>query len=131
MMADLLLPCPDCNKPACVKLGQVGRRESLAWFRSWNCKNCGFKLEENGDETPDEIREVLIKEDGIWTLAISESSKGAPAFKILKDVIGLSMHDIAKLRNDSSGCVFKGTKVEVEFYQGKCEELGLELSVTN
>ncbi|WP_152428710.1 hypothetical protein [Vibrio azureus] len=128
-MADLLLSCPDCSKQACVKLGQVDRRNNLAWFRSWNCENCGLRIEEDGDETPNKIREILINEEGAWALILSEVSKKASAFKILRDVIGLSLQDVARLRKDKSGCVFIGTKEEVNFYQRKCGELGLELLV--
>lgn len=131
MVVNTLLPCPDCNKQANVKLGQVGRRDSLAWFRSWNCKNCGFNLEEGGDEIPNEFREILITEEGSWALIISEALKGASAFKTLKDVIGLSLQDVAKLRKDESGCVYIGTKAEADFYQRQCGQMGLELSVVN
>lgn len=130
-MVNLLLPCPNCNNQANVRLGQVGRKGGLAWFRSWSCDNCGFRLEENGDEIPDEIREILINEEGSWALIIEETSKGASAFKILKDVMGLSLQDVAKLRKDESGCAFTGTKVEVDFYKRQCGNLGLELLVKN
>jgi hypothetical protein len=126
-MVNIMLSCPDCNKLANINVGQIARRDCLVWFRSWNCENCGFSLEEGGEDTPEDIRKIMMCEEGSWVLTISEMSKGVSAYKILKEVLALSLQDVAKLRKDQSGCVYTGTKAEVNFYQRQCVELGLEL----
>jgi transposase-like protein len=129
MVVDLLMKCPECGKEAHIKCGQVDRRDGLYWFRSWDCLSCGFKLEEDGEETPEELRAILKEKEGCWVLVVSEDKKSAEAFKVIKDVIGLSMKDIAKLRKDTIGRVYSGTQKETEHYFRRCRESGLELSV--
>jgi len=131
MVVNLVRACPECNSDADVKCGQTERPDEILWYRSWSCSSCGFQLEEDGDETPEEIREILIATDKGWLLTISESSRSASSFKVLKGVIGLSLKDISKIRKDIDGVILKGTKIEVSFYLRKCREQGLVLDSSN
>jgi len=128
MVVNLVQTCPECSSDIDVKCGQNERPDEVLWYRSWSCSNCGFQLEEDGDETPEEIRAILIEAEKNWRLTIDEASRNASAFKIIKDVIGMSLKDISKIRKDSEGVVLRGTKVEISFYLRKCRELGLVLN---
>lgn len=128
-MAEILLNCPKCGNKTTVRIGQVETSANLAWFRSWNCNNCGFTAEESGDEAPDDIREKLIEEGGTWILIIEKSLKKSSNLKLLKKALGLTIQDISRLQKDDSGKIIYGTKREIEFYQKQCREQGLELSM--
>jgi DNA-directed RNA polymerase subunit RPC12/RpoP len=126
---DLLMKCLDCGKDAKVKCGQVARKDNLYWYRSWDCSSCGFRLEEDGDDIPEELRKLLLEKDGYWALVIGETEKNAEAFKVIRNIVGLSIKDIAKLKKEFVGKVYVGTQTEAEYYFRRCRENGLELSI--
>lgn len=128
-MVSTIEKCSECGADVNVRFGQVGKKEHLSWFRTWDCTSCSFHVEEDGDETPEDIRIKVLELEGRWSINISEEDKKSSSFKVLKDVLKLSMKDIAQVRKSSKGLVFSGTQEEANFYLRRCKEFGLELSI--
>ena len=121
--------CPHCGSGLKIQCGQVDRLEAVYWYRSWNCAQCNFQLEEDGDETPEETREALLVNEGTWMIILDKGSKNATAYKLVKTVLKLTMQEVLKLKNDPIDMIYKGTKVEVEHFQRKLSDADLLSSI--
>ncbi|MCG8550068.1 MAG: hypothetical protein MI799_06680 [Desulfobacterales bacterium] len=122
-MARMRINCPDCNFDLSVNVGQSIVRDKLVWHRSINCSNCGAVYEEDGNETPEEIRSAIIKENGLWGISLVSVESKTIVYKVLRECLGLSLSDITKLSNNDS--IISGTETEVSWLRNKFEDKGI------
>jgi hypothetical protein len=121
--------CPDCNNAMTVSYGQSVFEDKVVWYRSFRCDYCGASIEEDGEDTPEYIREIIMQHEGIWSIYLEPGTKKAIAYKVLRDATGLAMSDLNKIVKGKSESIFIGTKVEVGFLKNKMEEQDLRVCI--
>ena len=100
--------------------------DNLLWYRSFHCTNCGATIEEDGQETPEDIREAILKHDGMWSLSFDSSTPKALTDKVIREVMGLSLSDVANMSKSKNDRIISGTKTEVEWLKDKLEKVGVK-----
>lgn len=69
-MAKIKIKC-ECGNEIDGIVGQVLYENELRWYMSYNCEKCGRVVElDDNDKTPEEIRDVIIKEEGEWKIIL-------------------------------------------------------------
>jgi len=108
--------CQSCGKPLNVTVGQEMIDGRIVWYESYDCPYCGSRTEVDGkDDTPDEIRNALLAEEGEWGLNISENGPQAiQAIKTLREALGLSLSEAQAAKKKIPGIVATGTRAEME-----------------
>ncbi|MDC0832473.1 hypothetical protein CKA32_003558 [Geitlerinema sp. FC II] len=114
-MTILKRQCDSCKNTIDIRVGQSVFNGELLWFASYSCPVCNIEIEEDGKgAAPEEIRQVLLREYGIWYLEVRESGKRAlMAAKFLGAIVNLSNLEILKLRHKIPGRVMMGTQFEM------------------
>jgi len=132
-MISIHIPCEHCGSDLVVNAGQSISNRRLVWYRSYSCPDCGFQLEEDGfDSPPDEIRRVILADEGEWTLSVHETgSRAILTLKVLRKALNLSLDDVAKLRKHIPGSVCDGTRVEMEWLRILLSSEQLQASVVS
>ncbi|HEX9063314.1 MAG TPA: hypothetical protein VF941_24340 [Clostridia bacterium] len=117
-MAKINIVCK-CNNTVAADVGQNFHRGRLGWYLSYKCPKCGEAIEQDGiDTTPEEIRNALILEEGLWGLYVHESSQGASStLNVLRKALDLPMTKVAKIKKLIPGMILTGTKTEMERLQ--------------
>ena len=119
--------CPECNGEIVSSQGQKDVGNYVHWFRSLRCADCEYAIEEDGDETPNEIRTFLIKRDGLWGLKLNTQERASASYKVIRDMLELPLSDILKIKKEKTDIIYKGTKVECLHYQRRAFMCSLEL----
>jgi hypothetical protein len=108
-MPERTVNCDRCGQHAQQSFGEGGR----GWYESFHCPSCGEAYEsDGGPPTPDEFRQVILREEGEWVL---EAPVVPPlmVLKALRKVLSLSLPEVQQLRNRLPGRVSRGTKYEM------------------
>lgn len=107
------LPCPSCERPEALSIGQVNFRGKLRWFESANCDQCGLGSEADGiGLPPSKIRELLIESDGEWCVILKNVKSSANVLKVLKAAFSIDMKSAIALLRAENNVLFRGTKSE-------------------
>ena len=116
-MATYRTACMDCQQTIDVYVGQSVYDRKLVWHQSYRCPNCGMAIEEDDiGSPPDELRQLILEQEGSWCLQIAEIGDSAIiAAKILRKLMNLSLPDIANVKKKIPGEVTIGTQVEMEW----------------
>lgn len=107
--------CEKCGNAINIHAGQKLVDGRLFWSLSYNCNKCGNNMEVDGvDSTPEDVRNMILVAEGRWVLTIEDATNmAAEILKILKQVLNLSMSDVAKLKKSIPGDIANGTKTEM------------------
>lgn len=104
-----------CGATSLAETGQSFISGRLRWYLSFRCPCCGKANEVDGvDDTPIEIRDAILQQEGEWGLVIEDSNKASSVMAILRRELNLSLNEIARLRKSIPGIVLTGTKIEME-----------------
>lgn len=119
--------CPNCENKIDVSIGQIAESHQLRWSLSYDCQYCDFVIEM--DDTglpPEEIREKIMQQFGVWQLIIPEVeySYKAKLFKALRQIFNLSIQEVSGFSQKSP--IYKGTKVETEWYKQLLDREGIK-----
>lgn len=118
--------CPNCEKKIDVSIGQIAGIHQLQWSLSYDCQYCDFVMEmDDVGLPPEEIREKIMQQCGVWQLIIpdAEYSYKAKLFKALRKTFNLSIQEVSRFSQKNP--IYKGTKVETEWYQQLLEYEGI------
>lgn len=121
--------CPECNQEMTVSIGQSDRVEKLVWFRSFRCDHCGISMEEDGVDLPEDLRAIILKNDGTWALSVMSGENRVIVYKVLRKTMGLTMSEIKKIAKDHQEAIITGTHVEMRFLKNRMEKEGLRVQV--
>lgn len=127
-MATARIPCIDCQKNIDVYVGQSIDDRKLVWHQSSRCHHCGMAMEEDGiGNIPDELRQLILEQEGSWCLQITEIEERAIiAAKILRKLMNLSLPEITKIQKKIPGEVIIGTHVEMKWLVKNLRAEGLQ-----
>ncbi len=108
--------CQSCERQITASVGQETIDGRILWYESYSCPYCGYRLEVDGkDDTPDDIREAILAEEGEWALDVLETGPQAIlALKVLRDALGLSLNEAKEVKDKMPGIVAVGTQAEME-----------------
>lgn len=112
--------CPNCGARITANFAERIFPGKLTWYRSMSCVTCKAYAEEMDGlgPLPDDLREIVLAEEGEWTLSIVDLRKDRVlALKALKQVLGLSASEIIQLKSHLPAKVAVGTKTEMRFLQ--------------
>jgi hypothetical protein len=103
----------------------------LVWNGGYHCTHCNNEAEIDGfGHPPDEVRRVILAEEGAWELAIYEpNGRVMQAVKVLRQALALSLKESARLRDRIPGVVITGTYGEMEFLKLLLYEEGIEATI--
>lgn len=123
--------CPDCGKKILIHIGQSFVNGDLNWYRSIYCESCGTSIEENGQMTPEYIREEILKYNGIWELHIKSDVQKILALKIIRKVLKLSFSEIKSMIAEKRSAIFTGTSIEVKWIESILKKSNISTMIKN
>lgn len=109
--------CSSCSFPNEVRAGQSIHDDRIVWWKSYKCVNCGSRFEEDGkDQTPDEIRNAIFKNDGHWSFVLDDQPEESHQnlLKLLRNLLNLSLAETARIKRYVPGPIASGTRIEME-----------------
>ena len=118
--------CPNCENKIDISIGQIAESHQLRWSLSYDCQYCDFVMEmDDVGLPPEEIREKIMQQIGVWQLIIPEVeySNKARLLKALRRIFNLSIQEVSRFSQQNP--IYKGTKIEVEWYQKLLEYEGI------
>jgi hypothetical protein len=120
-----------CKNLVEASVGQNVRRGKVNWFLSYKCPICGNVIEEDGvDETPAEIRNVIISQEGEYGLIVPENTQNVTALiATIRKTLNLDLKDASNLKKLIPGVILKGTKEEMYRMQVLVKNESVEVSV--
>ena len=108
-MPEKIVTCIDCGEPAVLSFGEGG----FGWWESLSCPSCGQTYEADGHPpTPDEYRQIILREQGLWTLD-APSPPTMELLKAIRAVLSLSLPATQELRTRLPGQISHGTRFEM------------------
>ena len=127
-MATNRVSCMNCQTKIDVYLGQSIDDRKIVWHQSYRCHHCGMAMEEdNLGSIPDELRQLVLEQDGSWCLQIPEIGAWAIiAAKILRKLMNLSLPEITNLKKKIPGEVTLGTHVEMKWLVANLRAEGIQ-----
>lgn len=111
-----------CGGELCINAGDSIIDGTFRWYASYHCNNCKLNTEMDGngiDSIPDDIKDIIIKRDGIWELTSSPSDLKKIKY-ILKKI--LKNYDSLILPED---IIYYGTQNQVRWVKNKLVEKGI------
>ena len=116
-MPTIQKPCPDCGQMATFKFGEAIHNDRLAWFATHHCDYCNYRVEiDDYGHLPDELKRIVLKEEGQWQLVLHAFGTNKIAtLKELREILGLSVQDLAELLTQLPGTIAIGTRNEVDY----------------
>src|SRR5690349_6492099 len=133
-MSKIKTKCPHCSGPIILTFGQGLHFGRLNWWREFECSRCGSQehLDDSGLPPP-ELRQVLLAEWGEWEVVLPDlgdmGTRVTHALTVLRQALGLSLADIAILRQHIPGAIRRGTPPELEWLQRQLETVGIPSSL--
>ena len=112
-MATIPYPC-SCGSLVQAGVGDIALGGTLCWFVSFRCPECGAATEGDGTGfAPDDIRNAVIAETGLWTLDLDNAADRMRAVKELRQALGWSLKEAAQ-QLKATGALYRGTRAEAE-----------------
>lgn len=116
-MATLFTECPSCRREAQVQVVQsIGFDNALQWSDGTKCPSCGYTVE--ADDTgfpPPHYRDAILKDEGVWSILVSNTSERVPFAKVIRKELSLSLGDAMAMSQSVPGVVWSGTECEVDW----------------
>lgn len=129
MMFEIEKPCPQCGNQSTFAFSERIIGAELSWFASHWCSVCDFALEiDSQGKLPDELRQIVLKETGLWELTILNIN--SLGLKILHQLLGISLQELAKLKNNLPYIITTGTKTELTYLQTQIQKRSKTLTVS-
>jgi hypothetical protein len=101
----------------------------LHWFDSFRCEHCGHASEADGQGTmPEELRDLFIARTGLWGVEIT-AGHALNVVKVVRELLGLTLADVAILKRQLPGPLFPGTRGEAERLQNALVTAGVQCKV--
>jgi hypothetical protein len=123
--------CEKCGNILNLNVGQNLINGKIVWFVSGKCSKCGFQIEQDGkNDTPDEVRNTILAQEGEWGLSINQKEVDLKFLKVVRETFKISIDDLVKLKNNIPGIIFTGTKTEMERLQILLSSGGYDLTIT-
>jgi len=98
----------------------------LRWYVSYKCEGCGCAVESDGrDEMPSEIKEAIIKEEGMWGIFLQDEKELAKVTYILKKELGFTLEQIKEIKAKLPNELISGTKNEIVRINGILTQKGI------
>jgi hypothetical protein len=115
-MAKINITCPTCQRDITMNAGLNRIRDYLNWYTSFYCPYCGHAEEADyGDDPPADILQAVLADEGEWALIIQDT--GPLALKILRHALGLSLAEIAEIKNKLPEPIVTGPRGKMEWLQ--------------
>ncbi len=74
-----------------------------------------------------EMRALLLSAEGMFCLVVEENGTRALAsLKILRELLGISMQEASRLRQQMPGVVFRGLAGECDWLRGHLQRAGFQ-----
>jgi hypothetical protein len=122
--------CPDCSKEIEVNIAQTVINQSLRWYTSFVCPFCGATEELDGmGFPPEEVREVILSEEGEWNLSVNSPKEIARTLKTIRQALGLSISDAAKLLKSKPESLISGTNAEMSWLSNLLQVDGVQAEI--
>ena len=130
-MPSLERTCPNCGHTVLWNFGETVLGERLIWHASSHCDNCGYHLEEDDrGPLPDDLRVIVLTEQGEWTLRIEDASGSRMLIiKSLREALDLSLLAVAQLKERIPGAVLSGTRAEMQRLRALLARQGISAAV--
>lgn len=130
-MANIELEC-SCSNKVIAQIEQSYINGGMTWYLSYRCAVCKVMVEEDGGEIlPDEIRNEILSQEGVWELKILENDKQSllKLYKFLRVNLNISLQEIYQIKKIIPGVILKGTKVEVELIYTKLVSMSIKSEI--
>jgi hypothetical protein len=75
------------------------------------------------------VRDVLVAQKGMWTLATVNESEKARAVAILRGLLGLDLKTAGAMLKGKDRALWSGTQVEGKWLRQRLERDGLEVEL--
>ena len=129
-MAVLPGTCQTCGGAVERHLSQAvdGYSGELWWHAEYACPQCGTRIIACDTGIPPErVRQAILADRGMWQLTISEAGSGRLLLlKVLREILSLSLAEVAELRDRLPGTVMVGTYTEMLWLHTLLSPLGLQ-----
>lgn len=123
-MAKIKIRC-ECGNGIDGIVGQVLYENELRWYMSYKCEKCGRVVElDDNDKTPEEIRDVIIKEEGEWKIILKNLKDLTKVVYILKK--DYDFEDIKIFKERIRNGLITGTKSEMMKIKKSLSNKGIE-----
>lgn len=130
-MAIFQITCSNCKNSIEMNVGQNIIREVIGWYGCYECSNCGSAEEQDDTGIPDDsIREVILREEGLWQISTSDSKVKVKITKILRHALNLTMVELSQFLTNIPGTFITGTKTEMEWIQMLMTKEGVTVQVS-
>ena len=116
-MATLFTECPSCRREAQVQVVQsIGFDNALQWSEGTKCPWCGYTAEaDDAGFPPLHYRNAILKDEGVWSIVVSNASHRVPFAKVIRKELSLSLGDAMAMSKLVPGVVWSGTECEVDW----------------
>lgn len=123
--------CTQCGRSAESTVSQALDGHRLVWSESFCCPDCNCATESDGIGTPDAcIREAILRHEGLFGWYVTGSSKSIlSALSLVRNVLGLTVPEVAEVRRYLPGLFAVGTKTEMKWLATLSESSGIESSI--
>jgi len=121
--------CSECSTPGEIIIGiHPVWREELRWGGSFRCAHCGNSLETDAIGPIDpETRTLLLSAEGTFGLVVEEAGvRALESLRILRKVLGISMQEASRLRQQMPGVVYRGLAGECEWLREHLKNAGFQ-----
>ncbi|MBK1811932.1 hypothetical protein JHL18_15025 [Clostridium sp. YIM B02505] len=125
-MAKINLKC-DCGSKVTASVGDSLYEGILRWYVSYKCESCGRVVESDGrDEIPSEIKEAILKDEGIWKVILHDRKEFEKVSYILRKQFGFTLGQTKEIDAKLSNELISGTKNEMSRINDVLTEKGVK-----
>ncbi len=120
-MAKLAQVCSKCGAISSAEARQVNLVGFVSWSLEFECTACGCTWVAcgHGWEIPEDWRQALLEEGGLWKLSIAATGPELfRAIKALRDELGWSMEETRRAKARAAEELARGTRAEMDFLCG-------------
>lgn len=86
----------------------------LSWWTTVVCPLCGYVEEGGGDwRAPEELRQLLMQQDGVWGIKILIDADRVPAVKLIREIYSISLKEVSVILKNN--ILWEGTVTEIDW----------------
>ncbi len=116
----------DCGQNILVNVGDRLYNNTIQWFQSYNCINCGKSIEmDSVDEIPLEIKLIIMEQEGTYGLFLKYPKDRAKVEFIIKKLMTDKLKKFDLFLEKKSDEIIKGTQNEVLVVKNYLEKKGI------